>query len=457
MNFIQRAIEKGTHFQPSALQVKLSSGIAAAAVITVAATSVVAARTDVTVEVDGVSIPVTTWQATAGGALRAAGLAVGEHDKVQPALTESIKDGDTVVMRTAHPYSIEVDGTLRTIWTTAKSADLILAHASDLGDTATLAADRSATRQEAIALVATDRTIVADIAGEIKEIQASAGKDAREVLAAAGFAAGPLDKVTVHSTSAGLTIDVDKVVRGNEVRKEDIPFETKETESGEYFKGERVMTTAGKVGVLERTVWREAVNGQDVHVNELSIHRAVEPVTEEIALGTKEVTPEALIEAGLDPKAQLEEVVEDGRTSMRYKSKLGSISSSAEIKNLLGNSASNEALAAAMAAGVDISYTGGDPKAIAHSMVRARGWNDSQFQCLVTLWNRESGWNPYADNPTSSAYGIPQALPGHKMASAGADWRTNPATQIEWGLGYIAGRYGTPCAALASSYSRGWY
>ena len=84
------------------------------------------------------------------------------------------------------------------------------------------------------------------------------------------------------------------------------------------------------------------------------------------------------------------------------------------------------------------------------------GWGDDQFACLLSLWNRESGWRVNAAN-SSGAYGIPQALPGSKMASAGADWQTNPATQIAWGLGYIAGRYGTPCGAWDHSESNGWY
>ena len=98
----------------------------------------------------------------------------------------------------------------------------------------------------------------------------------------------------------------------------------------------------------------------------------------------------------------------------------------------------------------------GSAQAIGHDMVLARGWGEDQFGCLVALFNRESGWNVYAANP-SGAYGIPQALPGSKMASAGADWATNPATQISWGLGYIAARYGTPCGAWAHSQSAGWY
>jgi len=95
-------------------------------------------------------------------------------------------------------------------------------------------------------------------------------------------------------------------------------------------------------------------------------------------------------------------------------------------------------------------------QAIARDMLLARGWGDDQFGCLVELWNHESGWNVYASNP-SGAYGIPQALPGSKMATAGADWETNPATQISWGLGYITGRYGTPCGAWDTFNAQGWY
>ena len=84
-------------------------------------------------------------------------------------------------------------------------------------------------------------------------------------------------------------------------------------------------------------------------------------------------------------------------------------------------------------------------------------WGEDQHSCLVNLWNRESGWRHTADNPNSSAYGIPQALPGSKMASAGADWKTNPETQIKWGLKYIDKRYKTPCGAWSAFKKKGWY
>lgn len=96
-------------------------------------------------------------------------------------------------------------------------------------------------------------------------------------------------------------------------------------------------------------------------------------------------------------------------------------------------------------------------KGFALSEVESRGWDYSQYSCLVKLWERESNWRWNALNRSSGAYGIPQSLPASKMASAGADWRTNPETQVKWGLGYIEGRYGSPCSALAHSDRRGWY
>jgi len=97
-----------------------------------------------------------------------------------------------------------------------------------------------------------------------------------------------------------------------------------------------------------------------------------------------------------------------------------------------------------------------DPRSIARALLAERGQAD-QFGCLDSLWQKESGWRVRATNPSSGAYGIPQALPAGKMASAGSDWRTNARTQIVWGLGYINDRYGSPCGAWAHSRSHNWY
>jgi hypothetical protein len=99
----------------------------------------------------------------------------------------------------------------------------------------------------------------------------------------------------------------------------------------------------------------------------------------------------------------------------------------------------------------------GDPREIAKALLGEFGFGADQFGCLDSLYSRESGWRVTANNPYSSAYGIPQALPGSKMSSAGTDWETNPVTQIRWGLGYIQDRYGSPCGAWAHSQGHGWY
>jgi hypothetical protein len=101
--------------------------------------------------------------------------------------------------------------------------------------------------------------------------------------------------------------------------------------------------------------------------------------------------------------------------------------------------------------------TPGTAKAYAYQVLQSMGFGEDQYSCLVKLWDRESNWRVQASNSNSGAYGIPQALPGSKMASEGADWMTNPETQIRWGAKYIRGRYGSPCGALAHSDKIGWY
>ena len=96
-------------------------------------------------------------------------------------------------------------------------------------------------------------------------------------------------------------------------------------------------------------------------------------------------------------------------------------------------------------------------KAYAFRMVSRRAWSGEQFQCLDSLWTRESNWNHRAHNQGSGAYGIPQALPGAKMGYVARDWRFNPQTQIKWGLRYIKGRYGSPCGAWGHYQSHNWY
>jgi hypothetical protein len=101
--------------------------------------------------------------------------------------------------------------------------------------------------------------------------------------------------------------------------------------------------------------------------------------------------------------------------------------------------------------------TQADPKTLARALMPLYGLATSEFSCVDNIWEHESRWNVHADNPYSSAYGIPQALPGSKMSSAGPDWQNNAETQIKWGLNYIKERYGSACAAWSFKQAHGWY
>jgi hypothetical protein len=113
--------------------------------------------------------------------------------------------------------------------------------------------------------------------------------------------------------------------------------------------------------------------------------------------------------------------------------------------------------AAAAAAAAAVSRASGSPRQIAQAMLGSFDWSSGQFSCLDPLWEHESRWSVTAANPGSGAFGIPQALPGSRMASAGPDWQTSAATQIAWGLRYIRDTYGSPCAAFSHEQATGWY
>ena len=421
-------------FAPSPRIVLGVAALASAGVFGVAGVGVASSHTSVMLEVNGVSRPVTSWGNTVGDALHAAGVSVGSNDLVQPGTGEAVRDGDTIVVRTSKPYTVTVDGQTRTLWTTASSADAILADAAPLGSAVSLAADRSSSRDELTPLVSRARNVVVTVDGTTGE----AGE---------------------------LSINVSRVTRGEATETVEIPFSETTTTSSDLFVGESQVTTAGVNGATTWTVWQEKKGDEVLTSVPITEHSTSQPVTQVRSEGTKEATPAALVAAGIDPKATLEEKVEaDGTTSVRYRAKLGTISTKEEIaaiaadtKNTDSATAAAAAAAAAAAGAVPTTYSGEDPRSLAKSLVAAQGWGDSEYQCLVLLWNRESQWNPYAENASSGAYGIPQALPGSKMASAGADWRTNPITQINWGIGYIKGRYGTPCSAWAHSNAVGWY
>ena len=244
-----------------------------------------------------------------------------------------------------------------------------------------------------------------------------------DILAARDVVLGPHDQVNVALDAAPEDVDevvVTRVAFQDVSETKEIGFASREEGDGSLLSGRRVVVAEGKPG-SETTLYRvRLVNGVETG-REPIMRGVVPPVERVVRVGTRVPPP---------PPAPAP-------------------ARAARVAPRLAAPAPGPAPRAA--------YSGADPRSIARTMVAARGWGGSQFGCLDRLWMKESNWNPYARNPSSGAYGIPQALPGSKMATAGGDWRTNPATQIAWGLSYIAARYGTPCSAWAHSQAVNWY
>ena len=227
---------------------------------------------------------------------------------------------------------------------------------------------------------------------------------------------------SVNSQTSGLTIEgqSDSVYTVTEESTEEHGRVEKETDS--LPEGETKVETEGVDGLVRTTYEVTSKDGTEVSRTPLSSSVVTEKVDEVVLVGTGSGAQKPAGEAGGG-----------------------------------GGGGGGEAAPAPAPSPAGDGTTPDGAQAIARSMMGSYGWGDGEFSCLQSLWNRESGWNYQAENASSGAYGIPQALPGSKMSEVADDWTTNPTTQITWGLGYISGRYGSPCSAWAHSESVGWY
>ena len=207
---------------------------------------------------------------------------------------------------------------------------------------------------------------------------------------------------------SSVSYDVKEHTIDNEVVTEDaeIEFVTSATEDPTIAVGTEFVKQAGETGLAEITYKVKLVDGNEVSRTEIDRVVTTEPVEAVVIRGTGDPSDIAVALATADRKT-------------------GTKTGNKKYAELYIN--------------------------------QEFGWGEKQFACLETLWFRESNWNHKAKNPTSGAYGIPQSLPGRKMATFGDDWKTNPVTQIKRGADYIEKRYDTPCDALDFFYARNWY
>jgi uncharacterized protein YabE (DUF348 family) len=365
------------------------------------------ARKTVTLDVDGDVRTVSTFAGSVGGLLTSNGVQVDQRDLVAPGADARLSDGDQVVVRYGRELALEIDGKQTEAWVTALDADEALEALDGRGGDVRIMASRSGDRA-AVPIRVDAEGPVAVVVGKKTTVVPEGGTEVNAILAAAEVEIDGDDRVSVlDAVDAGLkgadapdvALQVERVTTKKVTKKVALPYETRtRTSDARYEDLAARVAQEGREGV--RTVVHKVttVDGKVESRTKISDDVTRRPVPEVLVEGTKE-RPEPSAPASFS----------------------------------------------------------GSTRSIGQQMAAARGWTGEQWTCLEALWTRESGWNHLAQNPSSGAYGIPQALPGSKMSTAGSDWATNPATQIEWGLDYIAGRYGTPCGAWGHSQSVGWY
>jgi uncharacterized protein YabE (DUF348 family) len=353
----------------------------------------------VTLRVDGQVEKVHTVAGSVRGVLEIAHYPVGPHDVVAPALDARVHNGSEIVLRRGRLLRLSVDGIPRNVWVTAPTVAQAL---SQLGypdnDFSSVSRDQRLPLSPTAITVRRPKHIQITADGRTRTVITTAPTVA-VLLADLRIAVGPQDMLSAVASSPlrdSETIEVTRVRANNVVKNHPVPFPTQQVGDPTMYVGQSQLVRHGTNGVEAVTVEVVSVDGKVV--GRTIVKRVVTrpPIAEIVKVGTK---PQPAPVINVDP---------------------------------------------------------GSAQAIGKQLAAQRGWGADQFSCLYQLWNNESGWRVDATN-ASGAYGIPQALPGDKMAAYGSDWQTNPSTQIKWGLGYIAGRYGTPCDAWSFWQSNGWY
>ena len=405
----------------------LVAGLAAAAIVASGSVAFAEARKTVTLDVDGTAKTITTYSGSVEGMLESQGVRLGERDLVAPGTDAKLSDGDQVVVRYARQVTMTDGEDERDVWVTVTDASEALTTLAERGGDVALVASRSGDRASLplrlnddgpVAVVADGATrVVEDHAASVDSVldrlKVELDKDDRVSIVpvaslAEDKAINAKSAKSAKRAGADVAVQVQRVETKKVTQKFDLDYDTKTTQDSDRYEDEGdLVRSEGEQGVRTRVVLLRTVDGEVVARKELTNKVTKDPVDRVVVEGTKE---RPVVETSVEESTETSTPVPSGSA-----------------------------------------------REIGQQLAAERGWTGSEWTCLDLLWERESGWNYQAANPSSGAYGIPQALPGSKMGTAGSDWATNPATQIEWGLGYIADRYGTPCGAWGHSESVGWY
>jgi len=383
--------------------------------------------------VDGRAQSIHTTADRVGEVLADAGLRVAAHDLLAPAATSPISDGSRIVLRRGRLLHLDVDGVRTGVWTTARTVAEALAQLGySANDFVSVSRARRLPLGTTDIAIRTPRLITVVHDGKREQVTTT-DATVGDVLADLGVTLGSRDRLSVPSASAiesGQTVTVQRVVRRLVSKVKRLSYHTVRRQDATMHVGTTEIIRHGRYGRERSRYALIYVDGRLARRTLLATVTVAKPKAEIVAVGTRRRTT-----AQRTPTPRTR---------------------SARVRPPPAVSAPSPPAVPAPSPPAVPAPSPGSAKAIARALLADRGWGDSEYSCLVSMWDRESGWNVHAANP-SGAYGIPQALPGSKMASAGPDWQNNATTQITWGLSYIGSRYGSPCGAWSYWQANGWY
>lgn len=426
---------------------------------------------------------VVSWGRTVGDLLADGGVPVGDCDQVTPSVDAQLAGvdkvsvvrcrsalvhdgmGGVVAVGTVRPDTV---GVLRDV-ADARGMNMASRASRDSDDDSVLggataglsrvndgagAVVASAPSQEGVPVNSGSTPVPVRVVADGKAVNGvtESGASARDVAASAGVSVSPLDEVTVElGADGGVVVRVVRVWRGEEtVSTADKAVEEKR-DTDSLMVGEWTLTP-GADGAHDVTMFSVKRDGERVHsvvLGESTV--AARPAVREV--GTRPVSPEALVAAGVDPASPVSEETDSvGVVTARYRAPLYSLTSREDVDKLLGKTSGTDGGSTSQVAGVGAKSATSqapafNPSGSKADWMRAAGISDSDFGYVDYIISHESGWNYHAVNRSSGAYGLPQSLPAGKLASAGADWRDNPVTQLRWANNYAVGRYGSWDAA----------
>jgi uncharacterized protein YabE (DUF348 family) len=364
----------------------------------------ISADKSVDLVVDGKGQTVQTTATDVGQVLSSRGYKVNQHDLLAPGASTAVKDGLRIVLRRGRQLMLNVNGNQVKVWTTAPTVSAALGQLGyPVSDFVSVSRSRRLPLGATNIAIRTPNVVTVVHDGKREQVTTTASSVAA-LFSELKITRGKYDRLSAPLTSplhANEVLQLQRVSKKVATGSAKIGFPTARRKDHSMDKGSTKVVRAGKKGVASVTYSLVYIDGKLVGRTVLRRVTITAPRGRILAVGTRRVT-----------------------------------------------TPSNTPNAPAPSPGSN--------KAIAKTLMANRGWGNDQFSCLVQMWNRESGWSTQAANP-SGAYGIPQALPGSKMASAGPDWQNNATTQIKWGLGYIANRYHDPCGAWSFWQAHNYY